>query len=56
MVKKLIQSVRDSHIEPKVKINSIREVIASDVEFCNYKGTPFTTPEGKKTVKGVSPG
>ena len=56
MVKKLIQFVRDSHIEPMMKINSIREVIASDVEFCNYEGTPFNTPEEKKTVKVVSPG
>lgn len=56
MVKKLIQFVRDSHIEPVMKINSIREVIASDVEFCNYEGTPFITPGEKKTVKVVSPG
>lgn len=56
MVKKLIQFVRDSHIEPVMKINSIREVIASDVEFCNYEGTPFTTPDEKKVVKVVSPG
>lgn len=56
MVKKLVQFVRDSHIEPIMKINSIREVTASDVEFCNYEGTPFNTPEEKKTVKVVSPG
>lgn len=56
MVKKLIQFVRDSHIEPIMKINSIREVIASDVEFCNYDGTPFTKPEETKTVRVVSPG
>lgn len=56
MVKKLIQFVRDSHIEPVMKINSTREVIASDVEFCNYEGTPFITPEEKKKVKVVSPG
>lgn len=56
MVKKLIQFVRDSHIEPMMKINSIREVIASDIEFCNYEGTPFTTPDEKKKVKVVSPG
>ena len=56
MVKKLIQFVRDSHIEPIMKIDSIQEVAASDVEFCNYEGTPFITPEEKKTVKVVSPG
>lgn len=56
MVKKLIQFVRDSHIEPVMRINSVREVIASDVEFCNYEGTPFATPDEKKLVKVVSPG
>lgn len=56
MVKKLVQFVRDSHIEPIMKINSIREVIASDVEFCNYEGTPFVTSNETKIVKVVSPG
>lgn len=56
MVKKLIQFVRDSHIEPMMKVNSVREVTASDVEFCNYEGTPFTAPDEKKLVKVISPG
>lgn len=56
MVKKLIQFVRDSHIEPVMRIGDIREVMAADVEFCNYEGTPFATPEEKKKVKVVSPG
>lgn len=56
MVKKLIQFVRDSHIEPIMKINSVKEVSASDVEFCNYEGSPFITSEEKKMVKVVSPG
>lgn len=56
MVKKLIQFVRDSHIEPIMRIGSIREVTAADVEFCNYEGTPFQTPEEKKQVRVVSPG
>lgn len=56
MVKKLIQFVRDNHIEPMMKIDSTREVMASDVEYCNYEGTPFMTPEQRKTVKVVSPG
>ena len=49
MVKKLIQFVRDSHIEPVMKMGSVKEVIASDVEFCNYEGTPFATPEERKS-------
>ena len=56
MVKKLIQFVKDSHIEPIMKINSIREVIAEDIEFCNYEGTPFVDAAEKKTVRVISPG
>lgn len=56
MVKKLIQFVRDSHIEPVMKIHSVREVTASDVEFCNYEGTAFASPGEKKVVRVVSPG
>ncbi|MBR4027060.1 MAG: hypothetical protein IKJ01_05820, partial [Lachnospiraceae bacterium] len=56
MVKKLIQFVRDSHIEPIMKVNSTHQVTASDVEFCNYEGTPFTSAEEVKTVTVVSPG
>ena len=55
-VKKLIQFVRDSHIEPIMKINSVKDVTASDVEFCNYEGTPFVNPEEIKKVRVVSPG
>ena len=55
-VKKLIQFVRDSHIEPMMKVNSEKEVTDSDVEFCNYEGTPFANPEEVKKVKVVSPG
>lgn len=56
MVKKLVQFVRDSHIEPIMRINTSREVIASDVEFYNYEGTSFSTPTEKKSVRVVSPG
>ncbi len=56
MVKKMIQFVRDSHIEPIMKINSTRVVEAPDVEFCIYEGTPFTEPGEKKTVRVISPG
>lgn len=56
MVKKLIQFVRDSHIEPIMRINSVQEVTASDIEYCSYEGTPFASPEEKKQVKVISPG
>lgn len=56
MVRKLIQFVRDSHIEPMMRINSIQEVTASEAENCNYEGTPFVGSDTKKKVKVVSPG
>lgn len=56
MVKKLIQFVRDSHINPIMKVNSVNSVKASDIEFCNYEGSPFTSKDEVKQVKVVSPG
>jgi len=56
MIKKLIQFVRDSHIEPIMKVNTIKEVKAADVEFCNYEGSPFVTMDEVKKVRVVSPG
>lgn len=56
MIKKLIQFVRDNHIEPVMRVNDVKDVAASDVEFCDYDGTPFTSPSEHKRVKVVSPG
>lgn len=56
MVQKLAQFVRDNHIDPIMKINEVREVRASDIEFCHYEGSPFTFPDERKTVKVLSPG
>ncbi len=56
MVRKLIQFVRDSHIDPIMKTDSVKEVTASDVEFCNYEGTPFASENEKKIVRIISPG
>lgn len=56
MVKKLIQFVKDNHIDPIMKVNSVREVKATDIEFCNYEGSPFVTQNETKSVRVVSPG
>ena len=56
MVKKLIQFVRDSHIEPVMKIQAVQEVTAADVEFCSYEGTAFASPKERKRVRVISPG
>lgn len=56
MTKKLIQFIRDNHIEPMMKINDLKAVTASDVEFCIYEGTPFMSADEEKLVRVVSPG
>ena len=56
MTKKLIQFIRDNHIEPMMKINDIKAVTASDVEFCIYEGSPFVNADEEKLVQVVSPG
>lgn len=56
MVKQLMMFIRDSHIEPMMRTNTVVEVCASDVESCIYDGTPFRTPDEKKRVRVLSPG
>ncbi len=56
MVKKLIQFVKDNHIDPIMKVDALEEVTAADIEFCNYEGSPFSSPEEKKIVRVISPG
>lgn len=56
MVKKLIQFVKDSHIEPMMKVDTLKKVHAAEIEFCNYEGTPFQNRIEEKVVKVVSPG
>lgn len=56
MVKKLIQFVRDNHINPMVRPDSVQNVRVSDVEFWDYEGSPFMNVEEEKTVKVISPG
>lgn len=56
VIKKLIQFVRDCHIDPILRPDSERIVKASDVEFCDYVGSPFSSETEEKIVKTLSPG
>lgn len=56
MVKKLVQFLRDNHIDPMLRPDSVRSVRAGDVEFWNYEGTPFIDGEEQKQVRVISPG
>lgn len=56
LVKKMVQFVRDNHIEPIMKLNSVQEVNAEQISFCNYEGSPFISQNETKRVRVVSPG
>ena len=56
LIVKLTQFVRDSHINPIMKVNSIRTVKAGDVVGCDYDGTPFKDKNEEKTVRVISSG
>ena len=53
---KLTKFIRDSHIDPIMKVNSIRTITAEDVTNCDYEGTPFKDKDDRKTVRVISPG
>lgn len=39
-----------------MKVNSVHDVTAADIEFCNYDGTPFAAQDEIKSVRVISPG
>ena len=56
MIRQLIQFTRDRHIEPIMKLHSKKEVCASDIEFCDYEGSPFKSDNERKIIEVISPG
>lgn len=56
MATKLLQFVKDSHIDPIMKVNSMQIVKARDIETCNYEGSPFKDNNEEKIVRVISPG
>ena len=56
ITQKLIQFVKDSHINPIMKLDDEKIVKASDIEFCDYEGTPFADKDDEKIVRVISPG
>lgn len=53
--KKLVQFIKDSDIEPILKMGSVKNVRYKDICNFNYEGTAFEGDEEKK-VKVISPG
>lgn len=56
MVKKLIQFIRDNHINPMIRPDSVHNVKVADVEYWEYEGSPFMDADEEKTVRVISPG
>lgn len=56
MATKLLAFVKDSHIDPMMRLGAVIEVKAADAENCIYEGTPFTGSDEAKTVRVLSPG
>lgn len=56
LVTKLIQFIRDNHIEPIMKVDSIMDVKASDIELCDYSGSAFEDENEIHKIKVLSPG
>ena len=56
MTQKLIQFVRDSNINPIMKLHEEKIVKFSDIESCDYEGTPFNSNDDEKIIKVISPG
>lgn len=56
MASNMLKFIRDSHIDPVMKVNSVIDVTAKDIEDCNYIGSPFENADDIKTVRVISPG
>ena len=56
VIKKMWKFVTDSQIKPMWQPGTEVMVKASDVEFSNYVGSPFTSEDEEKCVKVISPG
>lgn len=55
-IKNLAKFTQDSHIVPIMKPDDIKIVKVSDIEFCQYEGTPFKDENEEKQIIVISPG
>lgn len=55
-IERFAQFIRDSKINPIMKPGTIQDLRLDEAEFCDYEGTPFTSPDEIKRVKVLSPG
>ena len=56
LVRKLIQFVQDSHINPMFRLDQVLEITASQAEEMDYEGDPFLDNTMLRKVQVLSPG
>lgn len=58
LIDNFIKFVRDNEINPVMKLGSVHEMKAGDIEACSgdYDGTPYASAKEVKSVKVLSPG
>lgn len=56
MATKMLMFIKDSHIDPMMKVNSTMKVKVDEIENCLYEGSPFSSADDVKTVRVISPG
>ena len=58
LIDNFIKFVRDNEINPVMKLGSVHEMKAADIETCSgdYDGTPYASATEVKNVKVLSPG
>lgn len=56
LIEQLANFIRDSEINPILKLGAVKEMRLEEVENCDYEGSPFLDNTEVKRVKVLSPG
>jgi hypothetical protein len=56
LIRKLIQFVKDSGINPVLRVGTVMMVRSQDIENYSYRGSPFGDDRAAKKVEVISPG
>ncbi|MDR2797908.1 MAG: hypothetical protein LBB80_06160 [Treponema sp.] len=56
LIRKLIQFVKDSDINPLLRVGTVMTVKSQDIENYSYRGSPFEGDGAVKKVEVISPG
>jgi len=56
LIEQLTNFIRDSEINPILKLGAVKDMRLDEVENCDYEGSPFLNAAEVKRVKVLSPG